>query len=189
MIDLNSVEEIKKLDPKDVFGSTEMFADQCEQIWEDAKKIEFDSYKSVENIVFCGMGGSAYGGYIINSLLKDQLSVPIISNNDYSLPAFVNDKSLVLLSSYSGGTEETLSCKDQAVNRGAKLTGITSGGVLAQTFKSNNTPALIFDPKFNPCGQPRLGTGYMILGSIALLNRMGLVSISEIGRASCRERV
>ncbi|MCL5784222.1 MAG: bifunctional phosphoglucose/phosphomannose isomerase [Patescibacteria group bacterium] len=168
------------LDPKNVLGSTEMLADQCKQIWEDAKSLEFpDSYKNCQNIILCGMGGSAYGGYVVSSLFKDSLKASIISNNDYGLPAFANENSLIFLSSYSGSTEEVLSCAQKAQEKNLKITGTTSGGKLGDLFKDEEAPGLIFDPKFNPSAQPRLGTGYMVLGSIGLLNKLGVISVSD----------
>lgn len=179
MIDLNNLEEIKKLDPKDVYGSTGMFIAQCEQIWQDAKNIQAIDLLNVQNIVLCGMGGSAYGGYVVQSLFKDGLKVPLISNNDYTLPSFANENTLVILSSYSGSTEESLAAALEAKARGAKVAGITNGGKLADFLKENNYPRLIFDAKFNPSGQPRLATGYMVLGFIALLNKLGFLALTD----------
>lgn len=179
-MDLDNTDLIKKLDPKDVLGSTEKFIDQCQQIWQNAYLLNFpQDFRVCQNIVFCGMGGSAYGGYVINSLFKDQLKNPIISNNDYHLPGFATSNTLAILSSYSGSTEEVLSCYHEAQEKGLKITGITTGGELAQNFGDNNIPALIFDPKFNPSAQPRLGTGYMVLGTIALLNKLGILKLSD----------
>lgn len=185
MIDFNDTEAIKKIDPQDVVGSTDMFISQCEQIWEDVKKINFsDAQKNAENIIVCGMGGSAYGGYVIQSLFKDSLKVPVFSNNDYTLPAFANSKSLIFLSSYSGGTEETLSGGKEAVEKGFTISGITGGGKLSELFKEQNAPAVIFEPTYNPSKQPRLGTGYMVFGFVALLARMGYITLTdeEVGR-------
>lgn len=180
MIDLNNLKEIKKLDPKDVYGSTELFLQQCEQIWEDTKKIKFEErIKNAGNIIVCGMGGSAYGSYVVQSLFKDNINIPIISNNDYTLPAFASEKSLIILSSYSGTTEESLSCGKEAKEKGFTITGMTNGGPLAEFLKSNNIPALVFDPKNNPSGQPRLGTGYMVLGFIALLTQLEYLHVSD----------
>lgn len=180
MVDLNDQEALKKLDPKDVYGSTGMLADQCKQIWEEAKGIEFpQGYSSVDSIVVCGMGGSAYGGYVVSALFKDQLKASLTSNNNYHLPAFVTEKTLVILSSYSGSTEEVLSCAEEALEKKLKIVGISGGGKLGEILKENNLPALIFDSKFNPSGQPRLGTGYMILGMIGLLNKLGLITASD----------
>lgn len=168
------------LDPKNVLGSTEMLPDQCKQIWHDAKSLQFpDEYKGCKNIVLCGMGGSAYGGYVVSSLFKDSLRVPLVSTNDYSLPGFADTNTLAFLSSYSGSTEEVLSCSNQALEKGLKITGITGGGKLGDLFKTQKAPSLIFDSKFNPSGQPRLGTGYMILGAIAILNKLGIIAVSD----------
>lgn len=168
------------LDPKNVLGSTGMLAMQCKQIWEQAKSLEFpDEYKNCKNIVIAGMGGSAYGAYIAASLFKDELKVPILSNNDYTLPGFVDENSLVILSSYSGSTEEVLSCAQKAKQKNSKLTGISSGGKLAEFLKEQNAPALIFDPKYNPSGQPRLATGYLIMGTLAILNKIGVLRIAD----------
>ena len=168
------------LDPKNVLGSTDMFADQCKQIWEDAKRQEFpDAYRNCQNIVLCGMGGSAYGGYVASSLFKDELKVPLLSNNDYQLPGFVTENSLIFLSSYSGSTEEVLSCAAKAQEKNLKIFGITGGGKLGDLFKAQGLPGLIFEPKFNPSGQPRLGTGYMVLGTIAILNKLGVITVSD----------
>lgn len=168
------------LDPKNVLGSVEMFLDQCEQIWQQSQQLQFpDNYKNCQNIVVCGMGGSAYGGYVASALFKDQLKIPILSNNDYHLPAFANLNTLAILSSYSGGTEEILSCAEEAESKGLMVTGISGGGKLADFFKESNISALIFDTKFNPSGQPRLGMGYMVLGTAAILNKLGVISVSD----------
>lgn len=180
MIDLNNPDDLKKLDPKDVLGSTGNLSFQCEQIWAQVLELELSAeLKNCKNIVLCGMGGSAYGGYVAGTLFKDSLKVPLISNNDYHLPGFTDSNTLVLLSSYSGSTEEVISCAEEAQAKKSGITGITGGGKLEEFFRTNNLPALIFDPKFNPSGQPRLGTGYMVLGIIAVLNKLGFIQVSE----------
>lgn len=181
MIDLTNLEEIKKVDSKDVFGSTGMLAAQCEQIYKESKELSFPAeYKNIENIVLCGMGGSAYGGYVANALLKDILPVPLYSNNDYTLPEFVNENTLVILSSYSGSTEEPLFCGQEALKKGAKITGFTSGRKLGKLLTEHNLPNIIFNPVNNPSGQPRLGTGYMVLGVLLLLNAIGIIKLDDL---------
>lgn len=167
-------------DPKDVLGSTGLLSKQCQQIWELSKELDFtQEYQQVQNIVLCGMGGSAYGGYVVNALFKDQLKVAFYSNNDFQLPEFAGSNTLIILSSYSGSTEEVLSCTEDAQQRGCKITGLTAGGKLGQFLTGQNLPALIFEPKFNPSGQPRLGTGYMVLGTVGMLNKLGLIDIVD----------
>ncbi len=178
--DLDNPEIRLKIDPKDVYGSTGMLADQCAYIWELAKTIEFpESFKSLENITLCGMGGSRYGGYIVKELFRDELKVPMLEYGDYHLPAYFNEKSLLILSSYSGGTEEPLSSAEEAVKKGSPIVGLTGGGKVLELSKTKNFPALVFDQKYNPSGQPRLGTGYMIFGVIAMLARLGLIQVSD----------
>jgi glucose/mannose-6-phosphate isomerase len=161
MNDLNNLEEIKKMDPKNVFGSTGLLLEQCEQILNDSKPFSLPpEYKQIKNVVFSGMGGSALGAQLINSLYKDRLSLPFIINNDYTLPNFANTDTLVILSSYSGTTEETLASAKEAISRKCKTVAITTGGELESTLKAENLPVFKFEPKNNPCGQPRLGTGY-----------------------------
>lgn len=175
MIDLNNPLSFKHLDPKDVYGSTGLLAEQVKQVLDDFKNINVsDDFKNIKNIVISGMGGSAYGGHVALSLLKNDLSVPIYINNDYTLPTFVGKNSLVILISYSGSTEETLACAIEAKQKSAKISGITAGGELGDFLKENSVFYYIFDPKNNPSGQPRLGTGYTVFGTLSLINKLGL---------------
>lgn len=180
MIDLNNIEEIRKLDPKNVYGSTEMLISQCEQIWNDSKSFSIPKeYERVKNVVFSGMGGSALGAQVVYHLYKDSLSLPFYINNDYTLPGFADTNTLVILSSYSGTTEETLSSAKEAIDRKCKIIAFTTGGELVEIMTSNNLPLFKFDPKNNPSGQPRLGTGYSVFGTIALLAKAGVLKLEE----------
>lgn len=180
MINLKDLEQIKKLDPKDVYGSTSMFSDQCQQIVDLYFDKDFfpPEYKHVKNVVICGMGGSAYGGHVVNSLYANDASVPILVRSDYHLPSYVNKHTLVLLVSYSGSTEEVLSCAHDAVEKKAKIAGFSSGGKLGE-FLKKKYPGFTFNPQFNPSGQPRLGTGYIVLGTLTLLKSAGIINLSK----------
>jgi len=177
MIDLNNLEEIKKLDPKDVYGSTGMFIDQCRQIHELAESSEFESLNNATSLIFCGMGGSAYGGHVASSLFRDEISVPFYVNSDYGFPKFTNSSSALILTSYSGTTEETIAAYQYAKDLGAKVLGLTSGGKLSELVKDD--PGLVFEAKSNPSGQPRLGTGYIVLGTIEILRKSGVLNLSS----------
>ena len=182
MIDLRNINEIKKLDPKDVYGSTGMFVNQCQYMLDTYFNVDFytPKYKAIKNIVVCGMGGSAYGGYIASTLYQQELKVPIITLNDYHLPGFVGKDSLVIIVSYSGTTEEPINCSKEALQKGAKITGFSSGGIIGD-FLKDRYPGFIFNPKYNPSGQPRLGTGYIIMGTLALLKSLGVIEINNEG--------
>lgn len=178
MNDLDDVDAIKKLDVVNVLGSIEQLSGQCEQAWDEVSKIQFpDSYKNVSSIVFSGMGGSALGAYVVKSLFSDTLRLPFEIINDYHLPPYVNEKTLVILGSYSGTTEETISSAQEAFSKKAQVTGLTTGGKLAEMLKQAAVPCYIFTPTHNPSSQPRLGTGYSVFGQIAILNTLGFLSI------------
>jgi glucose/mannose-6-phosphate isomerase len=124
------------------------------------------------------MGGSTLGSHVIKALYFSALKTPLEIVNGYHIPGFVDKDSLVVVSSYSGTTEEPLAAMKEAKNKKAKLFGITSGGELASWSKKNRIPALIFDTKNNPCGSPRMGLGYSIVGQILLLAKVGALSFS-----------
>lgn len=192
MIDLTDLKQIKKLDPKNVYGSTEMFIPQCRQIHEIVEKTELSEFNfsmitgeaprdmHLSSVVFSGMGGSAYGGHVASSLFRDELPIPPVVSSDYGLPGFVNCDSIVILTSYSGNTEEVLSALDSARDRYAEIITLTSGGKLAELVKpADKSSIVIFDPINNPSGQPRLGTGYIVLGTIEILRKIGLLMITN----------
>jgi glucose/mannose-6-phosphate isomerase len=180
MNNLDDAAEMKKKDPAGVLESTAMFADQCAQAWEESKKTIFpDTYKHVKNIVVCGMGGSRFTPKSVGACFRKKITVPYEMCEDYTVPGYVNDESLVILSSYSGTTEEVLLAGEDALKKGAKLAGICNGGKIAQLLQDNNAPAYIFDPKYNPSGQPRVGGGYLLMGHLGLLQTLGFVSVDE----------
>ena len=177
---LDMPEEMKKIDPQGALASIEMMGSQVKQVWEEAQSLQFDpSYKDINCVVVAGMGGSILGTHVIQTVFKDEIKVPILIVPDYELPSFVNEKTLVIVSSYSGTTEETLAAVADAVKKGAKIAGITSGGPLAEFLHNGNYPALIFDPVFNPCKAPRMALGYSIFGQMALLAKAGVLPVTQ----------
>src|ERR1043165_3819460 len=84
------------------------------------------------NVVVTGLGGSGIGGSIVQNYVFDKLKVPFIVNKDYFLPAFVDKRSLVIVCSYSGNTEETVMALQQAKKAKATIVCITSGGAIAE---------------------------------------------------------
>lgn len=180
MINFDNIEELKKIDPRDTVGSTQLLAQQCEAAWEEVNKITVPAtYREIKNIVFCGMGASIYGALVIKALASRQMPFPSEVVSDYYLPDYVDNNTLVVLTSYSGTTEEVLSCAKEAKTRNAKMIVLTKGGPLAQFAKENALPAYIFDPKLNPAAAPRFGCGYSILGLIGILNKIGIFEIGE----------
>lgn len=181
MLDLNDKEKLDSLDPQDTRESTELLVKQCQAAWHEANSLDivpWDEFRA-DNIVFCGMGASIYGGLIIKSLLGKESNAPMEITADYLLPSYVNHKSVVVLTSYSGDTEETLSCAEAAFSRGAKIVVVSKGGKLAQLAAERGLTAYIFSGELNPAGVPRLGIGYTVLGLMALLSKQNVLSIEE----------
>lgn len=189
MLNFDNLEEIKKIDPRDTVGTTQLLAQQCEAAWTEVNKIDVPkTYREIKNIVFCGMGASIYGALVLKALAGREMPFPSEVVSDYFLPDYVDNNTLVVLTSYSGTTEEVLSCAQEAKARNAKMIVITKGGPLADFAKENALPAYIFDAKLNKAAAPRFGCGYSILGLIGLLNKIGVFEIGEheIGDAISR---
>ena len=180
MADLDSPTEIKKLDSRNLASSIEQLDNQCEQVFGEIAKLQINpDFANAEKIVVCGMGGSALGADVIESLYFNELRVPLEIINDYHLPGYVDSHTLVILSSYSGTTEEVLAAYDDAKSKQAKILAITSGGDLGQKIRSGEVEGYIFDPKYNPSGQPRMGLGYSILSQVLILAKLGFLEFSQ----------
>src|SRR3989338_242211 len=138
---LDDLDLIKRLDKDKCLESIRQLPNQIIAAWQQVQKINFTAnYKDVSAVIFCGMGGSGYGGRIIKSLYYPVFKKPVFLVNDYHLPGFTDKNSLIIASSYSGNTEETLNCIKEGLNKGLKIIGITTGGQLAKILKSNNMP-------------------------------------------------
>ncbi|MBU0597516.1 SIS domain-containing protein, partial [Patescibacteria group bacterium] len=145
-----------------------------------ARKIKIPkSYSKVDNILINGMGGSGLGGHIIKSVFTEKIKVPFEVINSYTLPGYVNSHTLYIISSYSGTTEEPLNTFNEARRRGAKILVISSGGTLGRWAKKYKLPGYVFNPRFNPSNQPRMGLGYSVAGQLAMLKKCGHVNISD----------
>jgi glucose/mannose-6-phosphate isomerase len=143
-----------------------------EQISESKKIFEKSKIRlrpeGVANIIYLGMGGSAIAGDILREVLFDYLPVPMEVVRGYECPDYCNRKTLVIASSYSGNTEETLSAVTKASAQGAKIVAVTSGGQLAKTAQKNKWK-LIHLPEGFP---PRQAFGYLFFPLLYLLHKI-----------------
>jgi glucose/mannose-6-phosphate isomerase len=177
---LDSRSKINEIDKSGLLASAESLPDQIRDAWEQTERLSFpDTFPKVANIIVSGMGGSNLAALVIKRLFKDELTLPIEIYPHYHLPGYANKDSLVILSSYSGGTEETLAAAENAIKVGAKVAVITGGGKLAQLAKDNDWPMYLIDAKFNPCKQPRMAIGYAVFGMLSMFAKMGLINISQ----------
>lgn len=127
--------------------------------------------KSFSNVVLTGLGGSGIGGSIVQNYVADTMSIPFIVNKDYFLPAFVNEDTLLIVSSYSGNTEETLSAMNQGLKAKATVVCITSGGKVADIAKKKKLDCILL-----PAGMPpRSCLGYSMVQVLYVLHHFGYV--------------
>jgi len=122
----------------------------------------------VDAVVVAGMGGSGITGDVAAAVAEDVLDVPVVVRKGYSLPAFVGPRTLVVACSYSGATEETLAAVDEAVARGARLFGVTSGGALGARLDELGAPLVVVPDEGQP---PRHSLGYL---AVPVLVALGL---------------
>ena len=148
----------QSIDSSNMHKSIYDFPGQMSEAISIGKKIKLiNDHSFISNIVICGMGGSAIGGDLAKSLINDSLKVPIIISRDYSVPNWVNDKSLVICSSYSGNTEETLSGLNDAIKNNLEWAVISSGGKLIDLAIEHNKEYI----KIPDGLQPRAAFGYL----------------------------
>ena len=130
----------------------------------------------IHNVVICGMGGSGIGGDFVSKWLEDEIEVPVKIVKDYTVPAFVSKNSLVIGSSYSGNTEETICAVEQAIDKEAHIIGITSGGRMKELCESNGFDVIIV-PGGNP---PRTALAYSIFQLVNIFVEMGMADSQRL---------
>lgn len=158
-------------DTRNMTSLIEGLPEQCESAWRIGEEAELPSWPKPANILVLGMGGSAIGGELLRAYAADQLAVPVTVNRDYHVPAYVNDGTLVIASSYSGNTEETLSAYHEAKARGAKVLAITTGGQLAELAVADGFPVIRIPPGLSP----RAALGYSFFPMLVAFQKLGLL--------------
>lgn len=169
-MDLDNVDQILRLDESGLIEKIRNLHCQFREVSEILSQVDWDmsNYRDVKRIVFCGVGGSAIGGDFVRAHLGEELQVPFEVNRNYRIQSAIDLESLVILSSYSGNTEETLSCLDQALSKQCKILTLTSGGKLA--VESSRLGIPIFRV---PAGYPPRSTlGYSCGLTLEILSKL-----------------
>ena len=121
-------------------------------------------------LVVCGMGGSAIGADLARGAIGSRARRPLVTSRDYSPPSWLGEGALVLCSSYSGNTEETLSAYDAVGSTGAQRVVMTTGGKLAEAARADGVPVIGV-----PSGmQPRAAVAYMTVGALEVAALAGV---------------
>jgi glucose/mannose-6-phosphate isomerase len=172
-MNLDDLNYFKSLDTQNFLPDIDILPEQVESAWRLGQSYALpEASKTVTHVVITGMGGSAIGGVLAQALVAPDCSVSISVVRDYALPAFVGPNTLVIGSSHSGNTEETLSACQSALQRGAKLLAITRGGQLAEMAEANGAPVW----RFEHAGQPRSAVGFSFMLTLWALVKLGVVA-------------
>jgi glucose/mannose-6-phosphate isomerase len=176
---LDDPESYRSLDPAGMLGVVLGFPEMLEtarRIALDANLTPHGAQGGFRNVVVSGLGGSAIGGDLARALVAGSLPVPMYVNRDYGIPAFVDEGTLFIASSYSGSTEETLSATAAAQERGAAIVAITSGGKLREIASEDGHPAIIVPGGY----QPRAALPFSFVPILVVLARLGLLNAELI---------
>ena len=177
---LDDVAAMGRADTEGMLGYLEGFADQVAGGWRIARELELP-WETPRSVALLGMGGSAIGGDIVKAVWADRISAPVEVLRDYELPAWVGPDTLVIASSKSGDTEETLRQLESALQRRCPVICVSSGGALRRVAEAAKLPLVTFPAE----GSPRASVGWS-LGIVAgILERAGVLELedAEVERA------
>lgn len=152
---------------------------QCRQAWQEAKRTEVPAdWRQCTEVIVAGMGGSAIAGNLVSDLAGPSSSMPIRIVRDFRIPGILTGNKpgqLIVVCSFSGETEETLAMFDQARSAGVAMAAITGGGTLARRAAEAGIPMMTVDAP----GEPRSALGYNLMLLASLLDRIGVLSVSD----------
>lgn len=169
---LDDIDGWAKLDPGGMRSLLTDFPAQVQKASEAAASLSLPVPRRIDNIVIAGLGGSAIGGDVVRSVAGDLLRVPFVVSRDYRLPGFAGSSTLVIASSYSGNTEETLCAYQEAKRAGAMVVCVTSGGKLVELASNDGFPLVSIPPGL----PPRAALGYSSMALLGCLCAVGLVA-------------
>jgi len=143
-------EMIKQYDLSGQFEVLKNSYQQIEYSWSGRVSLEGIKKEKINNIIVTGLGGSAIGGELLSNFLRDELKVPYFVNRNYELPSFAGENTLVIASSYSGNTEETISALKDAVSKKAQVICLTTGGEVQKICEKEKIPFFSLQKGFQP---------------------------------------
>jgi glucose/mannose-6-phosphate isomerase len=169
-MNLDDLDRFRQLDPQRMLEQIDGLPDQLAQAWDLGQGLPLPRLAGIRQVLIAGMGGSAIGADLAAAYGSPAARIPVIVWRDYGLPAFVQGpETLVIASSHSGDTEETLSAFAEAGDRGAQRLALTTGGQLGEQAGREGVPLWTFQHR----GQPRAAVGYSFGLLLAALTRIG----------------
>ncbi len=168
-------EYVSKFDPQNQFEVLKKSYEQIEFAWNNKFDLSLLKDKKFDNILVSGLGGSAISADLMVNFLSGELKLPFFVNRNYFLPSFVNEKTLVIISSYSGNTEETVEVFNSSLKRAGGIIAITTGGKVEKIAAANNIPVV----KILPGLQPRYALGLSFFTLLKVLQTLGIAGSQD----------
>lgn len=168
-----------KLDSMGIEESLNLFPDQIKRTYQESlnsniEKLDFNS------VIVSGMGGSSNAGKIVQSWQEETNKIPLTVYNGYGLPNWVNENTLVILNSYSGNTEETLSAYEIGLENNCKVIGVTTGGKVGELIRSDKIKgAVVSAGETNPSSYPKSGLGLSLGALLGALQKVGYLNNAD----------
>ena len=171
-MNLDDLDYFKQLDTLNMLAEIDGLPDQLSSAYELGMKQDLPDWKDIRQVVIAGMGGSAIGADLLASYCAPHAPIPVSVQRDYGLPLFARGpETLVICSSHSGNTEETLDAFEAARKAECRIIAVSTGGELARRASENNIPAWTFEHS----GQPRAAVGFSFGLLLAMFQRLGFL--------------
>jgi glucose/mannose-6-phosphate isomerase len=172
MIDLDDVRAVREQDPGGMVDAIDALGSDCREGYARGTEAKgLPDLADVRSVLICGMGGSAVAGDVLRSVFRDRLGVPIEVNRSPELPEHAGPHSLVVASSYSGNTSETLAAFRESTKRGCRAIVVSSGGTIVQEADAAGVPVVRVPGGF----QPRAALGWLAFTALGALEAAGLL--------------
>jgi glucose/mannose-6-phosphate isomerase len=168
-------EYVSKYDPQNQFNVLINTFRQIESAWNNKIDTGTLKGKKFNSIIVTGLGGSAISADLMSNFLGRELAIPFFVNRNYHLPSFTDKNSLLIVSSYSGNTEETISVFNEGIKKKCNIICITTGGKIGKTASENNIPVVKVVPGF----QPRYSLGLSFFSQLKILQELNLISSQD----------
>ena len=171
-MNLDDLEYFRRLDTLDMLGEIDNLPDQLASAYELGLRHDLPEWMNFRQVVVAGMGGSAIGADLLAVYCASLAPIPVLVQRGYGLPLFARGvETLVVCSSHSGETEETLDAFEAARNAGCRVIAVSTGGELAKRAREHDIPLWTFEH----AGQPRAAVGFSFGLLLAMFQRLGLI--------------
>jgi glucose/mannose-6-phosphate isomerase len=171
VIDLDDDAALRAADPSDMLGAVAALPSHVSEAYDNGRAApRLPELDGITSVVCCGMGGSAVAGDVFKSSFRERLGQPVEVSRSPILPAFAGPHTLVVVSSYSGNTAETLAAFHEAAERGSRILAITGGGTLGEECSARGFATVRVPGGF----QPRAAVGHLTFAMLGALETAGL---------------